>query len=189
MRRRWPLLVLAWIGIASPALAADPTLAITKSYVVASDPLGLARPRMLPGVEIDYALTVTNPVQDIIRVDLLGLVTLSSDTIGAPTIVEDIPEGLALRVTNYAASGNGGPVEFTDGGTLKLTNSGLRYSFSSLDSTGDGLDFFDGTKWGYVPTPDTSGYDPKVRAIRVTTTGTRMAGLGSFRLRYRARIQ
>jgi len=180
---------LALLLTATPALAADPSLSITKSFAVVGDPLALVQPRMLPGVTIDYTLTVTNPVTDV-TVVVLGVPVLSTPfTFGPPRIEDQIPPTVVLRVTSIAGSGAGGPVEFMDGGLLGLGGSGLSYTFTSLASATDGLEFSDGKSWSYVPQPDGEGYDPKVRGIRVTPTGTKLRSAGSFRLRYRVRLR
>jgi hypothetical protein len=166
-------LVLALL--ATPALA-DP-LGMTRSIAVVSDPVGNLSPRALPGGTVDYKSLVTNPVGNLLK-PVRNLV-----------LSETLPANVVLRVTDLAASGKG-PVEFADGNLLGtgLLASGLTYSFTSLGSTGDGLEFFDGTSWSYQPVPDADGYDAKVRAIRVTLTGS-FSTATSFQLRYRARIR
>ena len=174
---------------AAPALAANPRLSITKGFAVTSDPLALLQPRMLPGVTVDYTLTVTNPVADVTLV-VLGVPVLSTPfTFGPPKIEDQIPPSVVLRVTGIAASKVGGPVEFTDGGLLDLGGSGLTYSFISLDSASDGIEFFDGQSWSYTPRADAEGYDAAVRAIRVSPAGPKLRSAGSFRLRYRVRLR
>lgn len=172
MTRR--LLLLA--GALLPAAAGAASLSVAKSTQVVSDALGLVRPRMLPGSVVDYLLTVTNPVGNL------------TTPVTGQAIEDTIPAATALRVADLGAAGSG-PVEFVDGGLLGLglTNSGLSYRFTALASTTDGIDFFDGTSWTYVPVPDASGYDTRVRGIRVRLTGTH-ATLGSYRLRYRTKI-
>jgi hypothetical protein len=104
-------------------------------------------------------------------------------------ITEAIPAGVALRVADLGAAGSG-PVEFADGSLLGtgLLGSGLTYGFGGTSSTTDDLEFSDGTRWSYAPVPDAYGFDPAVRAIRVTLHGTHAANT-SYRLRYRVLIK
>lgn len=174
---RIPAFALFALGLVPITAAAAASLTVTRTATVAGDPLALVKPRMLPGVSLDVALSVTNPIDNLLTP--VRLVTIS-DTVSA---------GTAMRVTDLVQPGRG-PVEFMDGGLLGLglTSSGLGYRFGSLRDPADGLEFSDGTTWSYQPVADDAGYDPKVRAIRVTLTGTHAAG-GSFRLRYRATVQ
>ncbi|RZK00601.1 MAG: hypothetical protein EOO76_12115 [Novosphingobium sp.] len=170
------LLPLLALVSTSPALA-DP-LTITKTATVISDPLGYtATPRSLPGAVVDYKVLYVNPnanwlwpVRNIVSEDLL-------------------PANVILRVTDIATAGKG-PVEFLDGSLLGtgLGGSGLSYTFTSLASTTDGIDFYNGTTWTYTPQPDAGGYDANVRGIRVRTTSTFNTGT-QFQLRFRVKIR
>jgi len=71
---------------------------------------------------------------------------------------------------------------------LGVGDSGLTYSFSSLASATDGIEFSDGTSWTYTPVPDASGYDANVRAIRIKPLTTFKAG-GSFTVRFRVKLR
>lgn len=169
------LAMLLAVTAAMPAAAAD--LSVQKSIMVVTDPIGTLRPRIFTGSAIDYALIVTNP--------LANLLTPVRDV----RIEDAIDPTVKLRITAYPGAA-GGPVEFMDGNLLDLglLGSGLAYSFVAIGSTTDGLEFFDGTSWAYVPTADAEGCDPRVRRVRIRLTGTQTAG-GSFRLRYRVRVQ
>lgn len=172
MTRAAILAALAWATLPLAGAAAA-SLAISRTATVVGDPLGLARPRMLPGVVLDVAMTVTNPLDNLTRP--VRLVTIS----------DAVPVGTAMRVTDLVQA-NRGPVEFLEGDLLGLglLASGLTYRFAGLRDPDDALEFSDGTTWEYQPTADAAGYDPRVRGVRVTLSGTQTAG-GSFRLRYR----
>ncbi|WP_174280653.1 hypothetical protein [Sphingomonas bacterium] len=175
---RRAMLALALALAASPAAAAD--LSITKTSSVVADNVNALNPKALPGATVDYAITVTDPL-------LNGVLPIK--VVAAVTIVDAVPANTSLRVADYGAAGSG-PVEFADGSLLGtgLLASGVGYSFASLASMADGVDFSsDGVTWTYVPTPDANGYDARVKAIRVRLTGTQVAGT-AFRLRFRVKL-
>lgn len=175
MRGRSVLFALAALVPVAAAHAA--ALTLTKSSTVVSDQLNLLIPRALPGSVVDYSILVTNPLANLLT------------PVRGEVIADAVPDKMVLRVVDYGAAGSG-PVEFADGNLLNLglTGSGLALKFTNLSSTTDGVEFFDGASWSYAPTPDANGYDVRVRAIRVTLTGTHVAG-GSYRLRFRTRIK
>ena len=57
------------------------------------------------------------------------------------------------------------------------TASGLTYTFTSLASTTDDVDFSSdgGATWTYVPTPNGQGADPLVNRIRIRPKGAMAA--------------
>ncbi|WP_174298205.1 hypothetical protein [Sphingomonas bacterium] len=168
----------AVVALALPLFAATAaSLQIAKSSSVVADQVSTLNPRALPGSDIDFALVVTNPTQNALA------------TVGKVVIVDTIPIQARLRVTDYGAAGSG-PVGFTDGSLLGLglAGSGLTYGFAGLASATDGLEFStDGSNWTYTPVPDAGGFDGRVRAIRVTLSGTQ-APASAFRLQYRTRL-
>lgn len=171
------ILPLLALGFASPA-AAD-NLTITKTAAVISDQLGYTlTPRSLPGATVDYKVLYLNPSANLLK--------------PVKNIVTDdfLPANVILRVSDIAAAGKG-PVEFLDGSLLGsgLGGSGLTYSFTALNNSGDSIDFFDGTAWGYVPVPDADGYDAKVRAIRISTGSATFVAGTQFQIRYRVKIR
>jgi hypothetical protein len=102
-----------------------------------------------------------------------------------------VPSQSTLYVGNLGGAGSG-PVSFTDG----AVSSALTYTFTSLSSTTDGIEFSNnsGSSWTYVPTPDANGFDAAVTHFRVTPTGTfrgtRCAsGTTSFSIGYRTRTK
>ena len=170
-------LVIATALTAAPLAAVAASLQIVKSSTVVSDQVNTVNPRALPGSDIDLALVVTNPSANALA------------SVGSVVIVDTIPTTARLRVSDYGSAGSG-PVSFTDGNLLALglSGSGLGYRFSGLGSTTDGLEFYDGKTWSYVPVADADGYDGTVRAIRVTLTGNQTSN-SAFRLTYRVRLR
>jgi hypothetical protein len=158
----------------APALA-DP-IVVTKAVTAVSDPLNNLIPRGVPGAVIDYKVTLSNPIAN------------AGQPVRNMVFEEQLPANVKLRVSDLNGT-NSGPVVFTDGEViLGIGASGLTYTFSGLSSSTDGIDFYDGTTWGYTPVADSDGYDIRVRAIRIKPVTTFKTS-GSFTLRYRAMIQ
>ena len=174
MRALAMILTVVAATLAVPAAAAP--LTITKSVTTVSDPMGNLIPRALPGAVVDYKILATNPI---------GNLALPVRNV---VMVDNLPANLILRVADLVT--NKGPVEFADGNLLwtGLLASGLTYTYTSLASTTDGIEFWNGTTWAYQPVPDANGYDANVRAIRVTLGGT-FSTATSFQLRLRAKIR
>jgi uncharacterized repeat protein (TIGR01451 family) len=173
MRRVAALLAIAALFAGAPAAATD--LTITKTATVVSDPVNTINPKAIPGAVVDYRIVLTNPIGN------------TGKTVKAIVFEDPLPANVILRVSDLGTTGSG-PVEFTDGGILGLLGSGLTLSYTSLSSTTDGLEFYDGTSWSYVPVPDADGYDANVRAIRVKPLTT-FTVLGSFQLRFRVKVR
>jgi hypothetical protein len=94
-----------------------------------------------------------------------------------------------MVVADIAGPGSG-PVLFTQGSPT----SGLAYSFVSLASGADDLEFSNdgGSTWTYAPTPGGSGTDPAVTHFRIRPTGAFAANAGtapSFTLSFRMRVE
>ena len=72
-------------------------------------------------------------------------------------ISDPIPANTALRVADIAGAGTG-PLAFANG----ATSSGLTYTFTSLASATDDVEFSKdgGTTWTYTPVPGADGCDP-----------------------------
>ena len=123
----------------------------------------------LPGADVFYDINITNPANFIDN--------------GSLIIIDPLP--LEVDFLNADIDGAGPattPVAFTDGpvaSELVCCNAGqIAYS-----------QFASGTDFSYVPV---AGYDPNVRRIRVTPSGSMAAallGATSFQLRFRARIK
>ena len=171
IRRALPAMLLL------PGAVQAAGLTVTKTSTVVADGVSAIMPRALPGALVDCSTTVVNPIGNLLS------------TVAGVTVVEPLSPSVKLRVVDL--SGGGGPVEFVDGALLGLglAGSGLGFSFASLGSGGDGVDFSaDGVTWTYVPVPDAQGFDARVRAVRVRLSGAQAAG-GGFRLRYRVAVK
>jgi fimbrial isopeptide formation D2 family protein len=136
-------------------------LTMTKVSAAMADPIdGAVNPKMIPGGRAAYTITISNP----------NAFATTSDTI----IVSDkTPNNLKLFVGNISGS-SGGPVQFSNG----ATSSGLTYTFASLGSTADDVDFSNdnGATWTYVPTAGADGSDSNVTHVRIRPKGAMAAG-------------
>jgi uncharacterized repeat protein (TIGR01451 family) len=135
-----------------------PNLVNTKTVTVLSDPVnGTTNPKNIPGAEELYTIKVENTGQG--RVD--------SDTV---SIADTLPANTSLYVGNLGGS-PAGPVTYTS------TGSNLAFTYSSLGSTTDDVEFSkdNGVTWNYAPVADANGYDALVTNVRFKPKG-RMAG-------------
>lgn len=173
---RAPVLLLpALLAMLPTAALADP-IAATKSVAMVSDPMGNLIPRAIPGAVLDYTATLANPLAN------------AGKTVRGIAFEDQLPANVILRVSDLGASGSG-PVIFTNGAiVLGVGDSGLTYSFTSLSSATDGIEFSNGTSWTYTPVPDADGYDANVRAIRIKPVTTFKTG-GSFTVRFRVKLR
>jgi hypothetical protein len=152
-------------------------LVILKSATTVSDPVnGVTNPKSIPGAFKEYTIVVTNQ----------GLGASDNNSV---RLSDPIPPATELRVTDLGGAGSG-PVLFTQGSPT----SGLTYTFTSLASAADSLEFSNngGATWTYVPTANGNGTDPAVTNIRVSPTGAFAARVGvapSFTLQFRVRIR
>lgn len=148
-----------------------PALGLTKSGVPFSDPInGTINPKYIPGGIVEYSLTATTP----------SSYAVTSNSIA---ISDATPANLDFVVTDIAAAGSG-PAAFIAG------TSGMSYSFTSLGSTTDNIDFSNngGTTWTYVPSANANGVDPAITTVRVRPQGAMAASSAAIvRLRYRVR--
>jgi hypothetical protein len=147
------------------SLVFKPGLAVSKTSVPWSDPVnGTTSPKLVPGAVAEYTIAAASP----------AAYTVTSNSIA---VIDATPANMEL-VVNTA----GGPVAFTSG------TSGLTYTFTSLASSTDRVDFSNdnGTSWSYTPAANANGTDPAVTHIRVRPAGTMAASSSfSFKLRYR----
>ena len=142
-------------------------LNVTKVSSVISDPINNStNPKSIPGALFEYNFTVGNPntypVQTIVLSDIF-------------------PTDVKMCV---ASIGGSGPVVFTDGSPA----SGLSYTFTSLGSGTDSLEFSNdnGSTWGYSPVADGEGCDANIDALRIRPSGSLNAGgTASFRARFK----
>lgn len=148
-------------------------LVIGKTSAVVSDPLNDLLPLRIPGAVVDYTVTISNPAAN------------GTTAVTSVVFSDAIPAKTTMRVSDLAGTAKG-PVDFVDG---LLPSSALSYTYTSLSSTTDRLDFSNdgGTTWTYVPTPDANGYDPGVTNVRVRMVGNQAAA-SSFTLRFRVKV-
>ncbi|MFA6470970.1 MAG: G8 domain-containing protein [Candidatus Latescibacterota bacterium] len=154
-----------------------PDVVVLKSVQTISDPVNsTTNPKAIPGAVMLYTIQVSNH----------GTGWVDNNT----TIITDpISSNLKLFINDLGSSGSG-PALFIDG----TPSSGLTYTFTSLSSTSDDLDFSSdsGSTWTYVPSADSDGCDSNVTNIRVNPKGI-LAGAGSgnpsFEIRMNVRIK
>ncbi len=161
-----------------------PSYTVVKTSAAITDPANCTTPgnsatctpagsqKRIPGAIVEYGVTVSNSG---------GAADANSVRVSDP-----IPTNTSLRVVDIGASGSG-PVAFTDG----ATSSALTYTFTSLSSTTDDVEFSSdgGTTWTYAPTAGAGGCDASVTNLRVNPKGTFAIDSGSpdpsFNLRFR----
>lgn len=139
---------------------------MAKTSQPSTDPLnGAVDPKLIPGALVAYTVAITNP----------NPFAATADSI---LLIDPTPARLSLYVGNISGS-SGGPLRFQNGATA----SGLTYTFTSLASMTDDVDFSSdgGATWTYVPTPNSQGADPLVTRIRIRPKGA-MAANSSFSL-------
>lgn len=149
----------AYYAVGAP-ISGTPAISATLGSQVVSDPVNASNFKAIPG-----ALLKTNAV-----------VTNSSDgsvDANSTQLTFAIPTGMKLYLGDIGTVG-GGPVNLTQG----ATNSGLTYTYTSLASTTDSLDFSNnsGASWTYTPTPDAQQGDSAVTNIRLRPGGTFTGG-------------
>ncbi|WP_420589908.1 hypothetical protein [Bacterioplanoides sp.] len=154
-----------------------PNVTLTKSSSVVNDPInGSNNPKAIPGAEVVYQLLAINS----------GEGSPDSDTL---IIDEQIPEDLPLFVGDLT---NAGPVDFIDG--TSPDDSGLSFTFISLDAANDDIDFSndDGNTFSYTPTASGDGYDSNVTHIRLKPKGIFKAADSTqpqFQFNYKVKVQ
>jgi uncharacterized repeat protein (TIGR01451 family) len=146
----------------------QPSLTILKTSTVLSDPVNnTTNPKRIPLAVVRYDVTVTNS---------------GPGTVDAGTLV--ITDPVPADASMYVSTASGNPVVFLNGATA----SGLTYTYAthvSYSSTGVA------GPWGYTPVPDVNGFDPLVRAVRVSPAGVMSAagaGNPAFTIQFRVRI-
>jgi parallel beta-helix repeat protein len=135
---------------------AFPSFAIVKASQTYSDPFNATtNPKSVPGSFILYSCVTTNSYP------------ARSDT-DTFNITDAIPTNTELYVGDLGGAGSG-PVSFTDG----ATSSALTYTFTSLSSTTDDVEFSNdnGATYAYSPSPDSNGCDANVTHIRIKPKG------------------
>jgi len=145
-------------------VAVAPSLIVTKSAAVVSDPVNLGvNPKAIPGSTVEYTILVTN----------VGPGAVDADSF---EVLDAIPADGCLLLADLSGPLSG-PVSFTDGSPA----SGLVYAFGGLGDNGDDLEFSNngGASFAYVPTPNGSGCDPDVTHVRINPTGSFAADSGA----------
>jgi uncharacterized repeat protein (TIGR01451 family) len=150
-------------GIGGVSFCPMPQVTIAKTVAPWSDPVnGTSNPKMIPGGDVIYTLTVANANTS--PVDL------------STTVLTD---PLPAQVTFYNGDiDDAGPLttnfDFNAGAT------GLTFGAANLTYSNNG-----GTTYAYAPA---AGYDAAVNALRFAPAGS-MAANSSFTLKFRARIK
>jgi hypothetical protein len=138
-----------------------PNILVTKIVETTEDPVnGTVNPKAIPGSRVEYRISVANQ----------GAGAVDND---ATVIIDAIAPEVCFRILD---AGTGGPVDFQDGAPA----SGLTYTFTSLGSTTDDVDFSNngGVTFSYAPSDNGTGCDPAVTHIRVNPKGTLAADTG-----------
>lgn len=150
-------------GISGVSFCPMPQLTVTKTSAPWSDPVnGTTNPKLIPGGDLIYSLTVANANTS--PVDLSSTV-LTDPLPGAITFFNGDVDDAGPLTTNY---------EFIPGA------SGLTFAAANFAYSNNG-----GASYAYTPT---AGYDAAVTALRFAPAGS-MAANSSFTLRFRARIK
>lgn len=166
---------------ADVTLLPAPSITMLKTVQTISDPVSASNPKAIPGAYIHYTILATNS----------GAGVVDADTM---VMTDSVPANTDLYVNDLGGAGSG-PVIFTDG----VTSSTLTYTFISLDSAIDDIDFSDnnGVTWTYYQDSDFSsidadGFDATITNIRVNPKGTFTGAAGSnpsISLIFRVRVQ
>jgi hypothetical protein len=165
-----------WTIAAVPLAPAAPAFINLQSVQVTSDPVnGATSPKYIPGAFALYTTQITNT----------GDASPDTNTV---SITDAVPAHTVLYVGDLSGAGSG-PIQFANGSP----SSGLTYTFTSLSSTTDNVDFSNdgGATYTYTPTPDANGFDANVTNIRISPQGVFAAtggGNPSLQISYRVRV-
>jgi hypothetical protein len=153
------------------SLVFKPAITVGKSNAAYSDPVnGLVNPKQIPGGITEYTISATTP----------SSYSVMSNTI---VVADPTPANTELIVADIGGAGSG-PAAFAPG------VSGLTYSFASLASAADDIEFSSdgGTSWTYAPVANGNGADPAVTNVRMRPKGAMAANATlTFKLRYRVK--
>lgn len=165
-------------------LAPLPSISITKSVTVFSDPIhgpnsNTSFPKALPGAILTYTIKAENT----------GLGVAENNSIW---ISDAIPDKTYMLVKDFNdISGQGPLIEQPANPT-----SGLSYQFITLDSNSDDIEFSDnnGIDFNYSPTADSEGIDQNITHFRVNPNGIFQApaadeSANQFSLKFRVQLQ
>lgn len=153
--------------------SASPTITVTKSVEIESDPVnGTTNPLAIPGAIVRYTVRVTNA----------GAGFVDADTL---VITDMLDPNTTLFSGNV--DGSGAPVVFTDGGGGDA--SGVNLVYAGLGSGSDGIEFL--TAGGAAVTPG-ADFDPQVAQLRLlldgAMNGAASGGSPTFTVEYLARL-
>ena len=146
------------------------TMNVSKVSTVISDPVnGTTNPKAIPGATVEYLITVNNTGP-------------GATDAGSVMVWDDGPAD--AKMCQIARVG--GPVIYND----PTGTSGLTYTFTSLSSATDSLEFSNngGTTFVYVPVADADGCDSAITDFRVRPGGA-FAASRSFTLRVRYAVK
>ena len=147
-------------GIQTVSFCPMPNLTVTKTSAPWSDPInGTTRPKMIPGGDVIYTLTVANA-------------NTSPIDLTTTTLTDALPAG----VTFY----NG---DIDDAGPL-TTNFAFTPGSSGLTLGTANITYFNAANGSITPA---AGYDALVKSLKYSPIGT-MAANSSFSIQFRARI-
>jgi len=149
-------------------------ITISKNSAVLSDPVNATNPKAIPGAIVEYTINVNNT----------GYGYINTDTI---VFTDPIAAG-----TTFFFGTPVDPITFIDG----LTASGLTFTFTSLASATDDIDFSNDAGTTFVtPTTDASGFDttaPPINFIRINPKGEFNGGdtvnNPSMEIKFRVRV-
>lgn len=161
-------LLIVLMTVIAPAHAA---FQISKAVTNISDPINsILLPKAIPGAIQEYTITISNPGN-----------FLTTPVVSGITIIDAVPPSTELFVGDMGIL-TPGPVAF-----FGLLSGTLSYSFTSLGSSADNIDFSNdgGASWAYTPT---GTYDPNVTHIRIRPSNTLLGG-GSATFRFRVRVK
>lgn len=150
------------------SLIFKPSLAISKTSTTISDSISAANPKSLPGAIMEYTLAASSPASYSVIANSIML-------------TDQTPANMAFVVTDIAGAGSG-PAAFNAGST------GLTYTFASLASATDDIEFSNNNRasWTYTPVASANGTDTAVTTIRLRPKGPMAASSTlNFRVRYR----
>jgi uncharacterized repeat protein (TIGR01451 family) len=153
-----------------------PAFVNLKTVQVTSDPVdGTTNPKYIPGAYALYTIQVTNTGN-------------GSPDNNSVFVYDAVPANTTLYVGDLSGAGTG-PIQFAQGSPT----SSLTYTYTSLASTTDNVDFSNngGTTYTYTPVPDGSGFDANVTNIRVSPQGVFAAAGGGnpyFTVSFRVRV-
>ena len=145
-------------------VALGPDLLVTKQLSTVEDPINnTTDPKAIPGGQVLYTLRIANQ----------GPGSVDNDSV---VVTDAIAADVCMKVADLGAVGSG-PVAFQDG----TPTSNLTYTFISLASVTDDLEFSDdgGTSFTYTPAANSLGCDPAITHIRILPSGTFPADTGA----------